>query len=81
MSAHVFDAGRPSAGIAARQVRVRTPAIGLRPMARLRLALSVARERAALAEASPELLRDIGVDPADAAREAARPFWELPERR
>lgn len=40
-----------------------------------------ARERRALSKLDSRLLRDIGVDPADAAQEAARPFWEGPSRR
>lgn len=35
-----------------------------------------ATTRAALRELPPERLRDIGLSPPDAAREAARPFWE-----
>lgn len=47
----------------------------------IRAWMQVARERAQLAEITGEQLRDIGVDPADAAREAARPFWDLPRNR
>jgi len=35
------------------------------------------RERQSLAELDPRLLRDIGIEPAAAAREIERPFWEL----
>lgn len=35
------------------------------------------RERRALAELEPRLLRDIGIDPGAAAREIERPFWAL----
>ena len=35
------------------------------------------RERQSLAELDPRLLRDIGLEPAAAAREIERPFWEL----
>jgi uncharacterized protein YjiS (DUF1127 family) len=57
------------------------------PSSRLRLRfplvrwLQVARERRALAAMTAQQLRDIGVSPASAAREAARPFWDLPEGR
>lgn len=37
------------------------------------------RERRALAELDPRLLLDMGIDPAEARREASRSFWELPE--
>lgn len=57
------------------------PARPSRPFAKLRLAASVRRERAALADASPEMLRDIGLTPGDAALEAARPVWDLPQDR
>lgn len=43
--------------------------------------LRVARERRRLAELDERALRDIGIDPASAAREAARPFWDLPKGR
>lgn len=39
-----------------------------------------ARQRRALADLSPELLRDIGLDREAAAAEAARPVWDLPAR-
>ena len=35
------------------------------------------RERQSLAELDPRLLRDIGLEPAAAAREIERPFWRL----
>ncbi len=35
------------------------------------------QERRHLAELDPRLLRDIGIDPAAAAQEIERPFWEL----
>ncbi len=40
--------------------------------------MRVARERRRLAELDERQLRDIGIDPATAAREAGRPFWDLP---
>jgi uncharacterized protein YjiS (DUF1127 family) len=33
------------------------------------------RQRRALASLTTEALKDIGIDPADAAHEAAKPFW------
>jgi len=38
------------------------------------------RERRALARLDARLLADIGLTEEDAAREAARPFWDLPNR-
>ncbi len=43
--------------------------------------LRVARERRRLAALDERQLRDIGIDPAAAAREAGRPFWDLPAGR
>lgn len=66
---------------------IRTPALSLpafRPLKvslPLRAWLQVAHERRQLAAMSARELRDIGIDPADAAREALRPFWDLPEDR
>lgn len=42
--------------------------------------IRVARERRELAGLSGRKLRDMGIDPEAAAREAARPFWDLPKR-
>lgn len=41
----------------------------------------VARERRQLASLDERRLKDLGIDQAATAREAARPFWNLPERR
>jgi uncharacterized protein YjiS (DUF1127 family) len=58
---------------------------GLRPRLPLRLPLGqwirVSRERRMLAGLTERQLRDIGIDAATAASEAARPFWDLPEGR
>jgi uncharacterized protein YjiS (DUF1127 family) len=35
-------------------------------------------ERRALSQLDERLLRDIGLNEGDAAREAARPFWDIP---
>lgn len=43
--------------------------------------IQVARERRRLSAMTEQQLRDIGVNAATAAREAARPFWDLPEGR
>jgi len=42
---------------------------------------ALARERRALATLDPHMLRDMGISEGDAAREAARPFWDAPEGR
>lgn len=43
--------------------------------------IRIAEERRRLADADPALLEDIGVSRAQATRESARPFWDLPSRR
>ena len=43
--------------------------------------IRVSSERRSLAGLSERQLGDIGIDAATAAREAARPFWDLPEGR
>lgn len=43
--------------------------------------LRVARERRQLEGLTERQLRDMGIDPEAAAREAARPFWDLPKQR
>ena len=53
----------------------RLPRPGLPPIGRW---IAVARQRRRLSVLGDHLLRDIGVTPAEAAREAARPFWDLP---
>ncbi len=70
---------------------IRTPVLGpvlslpaSRPLGLalpLRAWLQVAHERRQLAGMSARELRDIGIDPAQASREALRPFWDLPEDR
>lgn len=63
------DAGRAPAA-------ARAPALaGLAGF--LRRAVAIRRSRAALAALSPDQLRDIGVTPAQARRESARPFWDM----
>lgn len=69
--------------IAASLIR-RAPSAPCSPRAALRrIALwrALSRERRALATLDARLLRDIGIDAAEAAREAARPFWDAPEGR
>lgn len=41
----------------------------------------VAQERRQLARLDERMLRDVGLDEASAAQEAARPFWDIPSRR
>ncbi len=48
---------------------------------RVALWRALARERRALATLDPRLLRDLGLDAGDAAREADRPFWDVPDGR
>lgn len=62
---------------------LRRPAPSLFDALLRRVALwrALARERRALATLDARLLRDMGISEGDAAREAARPFWEAPEGR
>jgi uncharacterized protein YjiS (DUF1127 family) len=46
----------------------------------LRFALRVWAERRALARMDVSRLKDLGISPAAAAAEAARPFWDLPHQ-
>jgi uncharacterized protein YjiS (DUF1127 family) len=64
------------------------PTAGLAPapllaalVARLRLWRRLRAERRSLMRLDARLLRDIGLDAAAAAREAARPFWDVPPGR
>lgn len=43
--------------------------------------LRIARERRQLAKLTPELMKDIGIDPLEARREAGRHFWDVPAGR
>ena len=40
--------------------------------------IDVWTQRRALARLDVNALKDLGISPADAAKEAARPFWDLP---
>lgn len=44
-------------------------------LARLNLWRERARQRRQLLDLPPHLLRDVGIDRADALREAGKPFW------
>ena len=46
-------------------------------LATLALMLAHGRERAALSRLDADALADLGIAPSDAAREAARPIWDL----
>ncbi|MEM8762116.1 MAG: hypothetical protein AAGE83_17600 [Pseudomonadota bacterium] len=52
--------------------------IGALPLTRW---IGVMRERRRLATLDPRLLEDIGVDAEAQGREAARPFWDVTNRR
>ena len=59
------------------------PRLGLRVASRPRRVpllslLSLYRERRALARLDGPALRDVGLDPAAARAEAARPIWDVP---
>jgi len=51
-----------------------------KPMPSLFVFLTVWKERRELAGLSDARLKDIGVSRVDAAREAARPAWDVPSR-
>ena len=60
--------------------RPRTHPLGRHFWAGLQRRIALRRQRLDLARLNAHLLRDIGVAPDDAAREAARPFWSsLPD--
>lgn len=48
------------------------------PLARLRAALALRRQRLRLRDLSDHMLDDIGIGRDDAEREAARPVWDVP---
>ncbi|QPM90983.1 DUF1127 domain-containing protein [Pseudooceanicola algae] len=50
------------------------------PLSRLMMMIGIKRERQALGSLDPALLRDIGISPEDAQREARRPAWDAPNR-
>lgn len=54
----------------------RRPLVGL-----LRSWLETQRSRQQLARLDTRMLDDIGITPGDAAREAGRPFWDVPRGR
>lgn len=66
-SAQTLPHARPSAGIAPRHA-----------FAALREMIATARSRRQLAALSEQRLADLGLTPAEAAREAQRPFWDAP---
>lgn len=49
------------------------------PFKALARMFAVARQRRALADLDDHLLRDIGVSPEEARKEAARPMWDAPD--
>jgi uncharacterized protein YjiS (DUF1127 family) len=57
------------------------PGLRARPLAWLRTALAVRRERARLARLDDAALADLGLSRAVVAAEACRPFWALPQAR
>ncbi len=54
--------------------------LALVPLDWLRCAMETRRNRRALAQLDRMTLIDIGLDPDQVARDAARPFWDLPSR-
>ncbi len=61
----------------------RSPASAQPPTLRARLSamLHARQTRGILGQMSPHMLADIGLSPADAQAEAARPFWDIAARR
>lgn len=66
----------PTPALALPTSRVRRP-LRRRVAAWLRLGLARRRERQYLAEMEPRMLRDIGIGPHDAMREARKYWWEV----
>lgn len=62
--------------LASRRAAARTPRPGL--LARVGRAAATWRQRRQLAALDAHLLNDLGISAAEAQREAARPFWDLP---
>jgi uncharacterized protein YjiS (DUF1127 family) len=58
-------------------LQTQLPRLALPPLWRW---IAVARERRRLTELDDHVLRDIGITRVKARREAARPFWDLPDR-
>ncbi|MHA6347151.1 DUF1127 domain-containing protein [Roseivivax sp. CAU 1761] len=52
---------------------------GWQPLAQLRRWRALQRSRAALADLDDARLGDLGIDRRAAQREAARPFWDVPD--
>ena len=57
-----------------------SPGGARRPLPPLARWWRIRRERRQLLALSDHMLRDVGLTPADARREAARPFWDVPTR-
>lgn len=62
------------AGTIARSIALRS----LPVLSYLNRALAVRRQRQALRDLPPEVLRDIGLTREEALSEAERPFWDVP---
>ncbi len=73
MSAHTVS----FAGLSAHRSPPGAPGFG----ARVRAMLRARQTRSILGQMSPHMLADIGLSPADAQTEAARPFWDIASRR
>lgn len=52
--------------------------VGVSLLRRLDLALAAHAQRRALASLDAQRLNDLGLTPADVARECARPVWDVP---
>jgi uncharacterized protein YjiS (DUF1127 family) len=57
-----------------------TSALGRLPMPPMAHWWRIRRERRQLLELTDHMLRDVGLTRAEARREAARPFWDVPAR-
>jgi len=64
---------------ASRAPGFRAPSLSsVRPIALLRAAVALSRQRRQLAALDATRLDDLGLTAQDARREAARPFWDAP---
>ncbi len=75
---NTFDLSRPTALHTDNTAAIRLPRLPGGVLARIETILAVWRQRRCLAQMDASRLEDIGVTASEAAREAARPVWDVP---
>jgi len=75
---NTFDLSRPTALHNSGTAAIRLPRLPGGVLARIETVLAVWRQRRCLAQMDASRLEDIGVTAREAAREAARPAWDVP---